>query len=153
VKHILRYLQGTLGHELLHRTPTSKFVVYTDTGWVGCPNTRRSTSGYAVFLSGNLVSWSSTCQNVMRWSTASWPTTWRTHASFVSFFKSYTTPCHGQPSSTATMSAQSTSPPISSSISTQCMLRLIFTSSTSALLLEMFASSTSRRPLSLPAFS
>jgi hypothetical protein len=33
----------------------SKHVVY-DADWVGCPNTRWSTSGYAVFLSDNLIS-------------------------------------------------------------------------------------------------
>jgi hypothetical protein len=31
-------------------------MVYTDAEWVGCPDTRRSTSGYAVFLVANLVS-------------------------------------------------------------------------------------------------
>jgi hypothetical protein len=57
VKHILRYLRGTLDFGLLLRHSSgSDLVVYTDADWAGCPNTRCSTSGYAVFLRDNLVS-------------------------------------------------------------------------------------------------
>jgi hypothetical protein len=56
-KCILQYLQGTLDHGLLlRRASTSDLVVYTDANWAGCPDTRWSTSGYAVFLGDNLVS-------------------------------------------------------------------------------------------------
>jgi hypothetical protein len=60
LKRILRYIQGSL-HLGLHLRPSSveDLVVYSDADWVGCPNTRKSTSGYAVFLSANLISWSS----------------------------------------------------------------------------------------------
>jgi hypothetical protein len=70
-KRILWYLQGTLDHSLLlRRASTSGLIVYTDVDWAGCPDTHRSTSGYAVFLGDNLVSWSSKHQNVVSRSSA-----------------------------------------------------------------------------------
>ena len=60
LKRILRYLQGTLSLGLtMRRSSSTDLVVYTDADWAGCPDTRCSTSGYAVFLGDNLVSWSS----------------------------------------------------------------------------------------------
>jgi hypothetical protein len=48
LKRILRYLRGSLDYGLLLRpSPTSELVVYTDADWAGCPDMRRSTSGYA----------------------------------------------------------------------------------------------------------
>jgi hypothetical protein len=57
LKWILRYLCGSLDYGLLLRpSSTSELVVYTDADWAGCPDTRRSTSGYAMFLGFNLIS-------------------------------------------------------------------------------------------------
>jgi len=71
LKRILRYVRGTLHLGLLLRPSTSTdLVVYTDADWAGCPDTRKSTSGYAVFLGDNLVSWSSTRQNTVSRSSA-----------------------------------------------------------------------------------
>jgi hypothetical protein len=56
MKRILRYLRGTPDYRLLHRSRSTDLTVYTDADWVGCPDTHRSTSGYAVFLGDNLVS-------------------------------------------------------------------------------------------------
>jgi hypothetical protein len=57
MKRILRYLQGAPDYGILLRRPSgSDLAIYTDTDWVDCPNTRCSTSGYAVFIGDNLVS-------------------------------------------------------------------------------------------------
>lgn len=71
LKHILRYLQGTLSLGLtLCRCSPTELVVYTDADWAGCPDTRRSTSGDAVFPGDNLVSWSSKRQHTVSQSSA-----------------------------------------------------------------------------------
>ncbi|WVZ81057.1 LOW QUALITY PROTEIN: hypothetical protein U9M48_028483 [Paspalum notatum var. saurae] len=58
LKRILCYVRGTLDLGLLLRpSASSDLVVYSDADWAGCPNTRKSTSGYAVFLGDNLISW------------------------------------------------------------------------------------------------
>nr|GEX48075.1 hypothetical protein [Tanacetum cinerariifolium] len=60
LKRILRYVQGTLDYGLqLFSSYTTKLVAYSDANWACCPTTRRSTSGYCVFLGNNLLSWSS----------------------------------------------------------------------------------------------
>ncbi|GJY63777.1 ribonuclease H-like domain-containing protein, partial [Tanacetum coccineum] len=60
LKRILRYVRGTLDHELqLFSSSTTSLVAYLDADWAGCPTTRRSTSGYCVFFDNNLLSWSS----------------------------------------------------------------------------------------------
>jgi hypothetical protein len=59
MKRIMRYFQGMPYYGLLlRRLSSSDLVVYTDADWPGYPDTRHSTSGYAVFLRDNLVSWS-----------------------------------------------------------------------------------------------
>jgi hypothetical protein len=71
MKRILCYLQGTSDYGLLlcHST-SSDLVVYTNANWAGCPDIRRSMSGYAVFLGDNLVSWSAKRQTVISCSSA-----------------------------------------------------------------------------------
>jgi len=56
LKHILCYVKGTVHHGLqLHPTPSRDLLVYSDADWAGCPDTRRSTIGYLIFLGPNLV--------------------------------------------------------------------------------------------------
>lgn len=57
LKRILRYVQGTLDYGLhIQKSPVTDLVVYSDADWAGCPDIRKSTSGYANFLGDNLVS-------------------------------------------------------------------------------------------------
>jgi hypothetical protein len=66
MKRILCYLHGIPDFGLLlRRSSSSDLVIYTDVDWAGCPDTRRSTSGYAVFLGDNLVSWSAKRQTIV----------------------------------------------------------------------------------------
>ncbi|WVZ98004.1 hypothetical protein U9M48_043497 [Paspalum notatum var. saurae] len=71
VKRILRYVKGTLSVGLhLGAGSVQSLTAYSDADWAGCPDSRRSTSGYCVFLGDNLVSWSSKCQTTVSRSSA-----------------------------------------------------------------------------------
>ncbi|GKB64991.1 ribonuclease H-like domain-containing protein [Tanacetum coccineum] len=71
LKRILRYVRGTINHGLqLHVSSTSQLTTYTDADWASCPVTRRSTSGYCVFLGDNLLSWSAKRQVTLSRSSA-----------------------------------------------------------------------------------
>ncbi|KAJ9547783.1 LOW QUALITY PROTEIN: hypothetical protein OSB04_020326 [Centaurea solstitialis] len=70
VKRILWYLKGTVSRSLLIQQQSSHLLhayadlthnslsAFSDTDWAGCPDDRRSTWGYAIYLGSNLVSWS-----------------------------------------------------------------------------------------------
>ncbi|KAK4348838.1 hypothetical protein RND71_031593 [Anisodus tanguticus] len=71
LKRIIRYIQGTLEYGLyLYPSSTSMLVSYTDVDWASCPDTRRSTSGYCVFLEDNFISWSAKRQATLSHSSA-----------------------------------------------------------------------------------
>jgi histone deacetylase 1/2 len=60
VKRILRFVKGTVDEGLkIQRSRNILLSGFSDADWAGCPDDRRSTSGFAVFLGTNLVSWSS----------------------------------------------------------------------------------------------
>ncbi|GKV48803.1 hypothetical protein SLEP1_g55595 [Rubroshorea leprosula] len=71
VKHILQYLKGTLHYGLqLRRIKTISLHLFTDADWAGCLDTRRSTSGFYLFLGNSLISWSSKKQSTVSRSSA-----------------------------------------------------------------------------------
>ena len=71
LRRIIRYLKGSTSQGLsITKSPSTKLVAYSDADWAGCPNTRRSTSGYCVFLGDTLISWSSKRQNSVSRSSA-----------------------------------------------------------------------------------
>jgi Reverse transcriptase (RNA-dependent DNA polymerase) len=60
VKRILKYLVGCPTYGLtLQTTNNLQLHAFSDSDWAGCPDDRRSTSGFCIFLGSNLVSWSS----------------------------------------------------------------------------------------------
>jgi hypothetical protein len=71
VKWILRYVRSTTAYGVhLHGSPQLDLVAYSDADWAGCPDTRRSTPDYCVFLGGSLISWSSKRQSTVSRSSA-----------------------------------------------------------------------------------
>jgi hypothetical protein len=66
VKRILRFLKGTAGHGLkIQRSTNDTLNAFSDADWAGSPEDRRSTSGFAVMMGQNLVSWSSRKQQTV----------------------------------------------------------------------------------------
>ncbi|XP_021985187.1 uncharacterized mitochondrial protein AtMg00810-like [Helianthus annuus] len=71
MKRIIRYIQGTLDYGIrIVRSRSHDLVAYSDADWGGCPDSRRSTNGYCVFLGDNLLSWSSKRQPTVSRSSA-----------------------------------------------------------------------------------
>lgn len=66
VKRILRYLKHTTDLGLLIR-PSSNLQLhaFSDADWAGCPDDRRSTSGYAIYMGSSLISWSARKQRTV----------------------------------------------------------------------------------------
>lgn len=59
LKRVLRYIKGTVKMGISFSKNTD-FVIwaYSDSNWVGCPVTGRSTAGCCTYLGSNLISWS-----------------------------------------------------------------------------------------------
>ena len=71
VEHILCYLKGAPGRGILYSNHGHNRVeCFTDADWAGSKEDRRSTSGYCIFVGGNLVTWKSKKQGVVSRSSA-----------------------------------------------------------------------------------
>jgi hypothetical protein len=66
VKHILRYICGTIHHGLtIYTDSNSSLHAYSDPDWAGSIDDRRSTSGFCIFLGKNFIFWSAKKQNIV----------------------------------------------------------------------------------------
>ncbi|KAL0447877.1 UNVERIFIED_CONTAM: Retrovirus-related Pol polyprotein from transposon RE2 [Sesamum latifolium] len=69
--HLVKYLKGTSHTGLFFPASSSlAFRAYCDADWGSCRDTRRSISGFCVFLGSTLVSWKSKKQNTVSRSSA-----------------------------------------------------------------------------------
>ena len=68
---VLRYIKGSPGQGLLLRSNTDfTLTAFCDSDWAACPTTRRSLSGYLVFLGCSFVSWKTKKQPTLSRSSA-----------------------------------------------------------------------------------
>ncbi|XP_065873013.1 uncharacterized mitochondrial protein AtMg00810-like [Euphorbia lathyris] len=72
VLHVLRYLKGTSHFGLLYPSSSDLNIVtaYCDANWGKCKETRRSITGYCIFLGSSLISWKTKKQNTVSRSSA-----------------------------------------------------------------------------------
>lgn len=72
VKHLFRYLKGSLDFKLTYSplsNPSEMFTTYTDADHAGNPDNGRSTGGYIVKMGTGAISWSSRLQAIVALST------------------------------------------------------------------------------------
>ncbi|CAA3030990.1 Hypothetical predicted protein [Olea europaea subsp. europaea] len=66
LKRVLRYLKGTMNQGLwIQNNDNLTLNGYSDADWASCPDDRRSTTGYCIYLGDNLIAWSSKKQHVV----------------------------------------------------------------------------------------
>ncbi|KAL0395484.1 UNVERIFIED_CONTAM: Retrovirus-related Pol polyprotein from transposon RE1 [Sesamum latifolium] len=69
--HVVRYLKGTPTAGLFFSSSNSfQLTAYVDADWGACVDSRRSVSGYCVFLGSSLISWKTKKQNTVSRSSA-----------------------------------------------------------------------------------
>lgn len=134
LRRILRYIPGIKHYGLnLYPSSNTSLLSYTYADWGGCPDTRRSTSGYCVYLGDNLLSWSSKRQPhshtlVLKQNIMELPMWYLNLAGYETFCLSYNAIFIKSPWCTVTMLVTSTSQVTQFSINEQNTLRWTFIS-------------------------
>ncbi|GKB34086.1 putative RNA-directed DNA polymerase [Tanacetum coccineum] len=68
---VLRYLKNSPGSGIqINKVGNLKLRAYADSDWARCPATRKSVSGYCVFLGSSLITWKSKKQSTLSRSSA-----------------------------------------------------------------------------------
>ncbi|XP_043470226.1 uncharacterized mitochondrial protein AtMg00240-like [Leptopilina heterotoma] len=56
-KRVLRYLKGTINQGIIFKRSTEPLQCYVDSDWGGCPNDRRSYTGFVTILSNGPITY------------------------------------------------------------------------------------------------
>ncbi|XP_017972747.1 PREDICTED: uncharacterized mitochondrial protein AtMg00810-like [Theobroma cacao] len=63
---VIRYLKRALSQGILMKSKSNmKISAYSDSDWAGCPDLRKSITGFSLFIGDSLVSWKSNKQTVV----------------------------------------------------------------------------------------